>query len=150
MKTSFAMLLIVLFTINFSMAQKPEKKGERYNMAKELQLTPDQETAYKKLQETKHANIKDLRQKIAEHQKGLDATMVDKGASKDLIYEQIDIIGRLKAQVQKERVNFMFGMKDVLTAEQYEVFIEKKKEQNTAVREKQRQKQHQPYRKSNN
>jgi Spy/CpxP family protein refolding chaperone len=150
MKTTITVMMAILFACHISMAQNPEQKGERYNLVKELQLNPDQEAAYKKLQETKHANIKDLRQKITEQQKSLDAAIVEKDASKDLIYEQIDIIGGLKAQVQKERVNFMFGMKDVLTTEQYEVFLEKKKEQNTAVREKQKEKQQKPYRKSKN
>jgi Spy/CpxP family protein refolding chaperone len=136
MKTTITVMMAILFACQISMAQNPEQKGERYNWAQELQLNPDQVAAYKKLQETKHANIKDLQQNITEQQKNLEAEIFDKDASKDLIYEQIDIIGRLKAQVQKERVNFMFGMKDVLTAEQYEVFLEKKKEQNTAVREK--------------
>jgi periplasmic protein CpxP/Spy len=117
----------ILFAICFSFcflavhAQETlnEFKEEKENIVKELNMTPEQEKEYIQLREKRRSSTMQLHNNISLLRKEMRIAMNDESSSKDQIFSFIDKISNLKAQVQKERIEFIFGMKEILTPEQF-------------------------------
>ncbi len=120
MKSAVLILSCVFFSITLNAQDTQiQKKHEKRDLVKELNMTPDQEKAYLQLKEKRRNSVKELNENIVTLRKEMNKLMDEENCTKDQVFSYIDKIGNLKNQIQKERIEFMFAMKDVLSAEQY-------------------------------
>lgn len=122
MKTKSALVLLLsmflTLMINAQDAQS-QKKNERRDLVKELNMSPEQEKEYIQLKEKRRNSTRELQENISSLRKEMRIAMKDESSSKDQIFSYVDKISVLKAQVQKEKIEFLFGMKQILTPEQF-------------------------------
>lgn len=117
-------MIIVLSCVFFSItlhAQdvQNQKMNEKHDLVKELKMNPEQEKEYLQLREKRISSTKQLHENISALRSEMRIAMKDESSSKEQIFSYIDKISDMKAQIQKERIEFMFGMKEILTPEQF-------------------------------
>jgi Spy/CpxP family protein refolding chaperone len=132
MKTKLILAsILIVFTLNAVKAQQDENcdHKKKWDPVTELQLTPEQETQFNALKETKRSSMKELRTEMQGLQKAYHMALKDHTVPKEKLYTYIDEMTALESNMKKLHVDFMFALRDVLTPEQYVKFMEHHKNQ---------------------
>jgi Spy/CpxP family protein refolding chaperone len=88
-------------------------------MAKELNLTPDQEARLKEAKETHRAQIEKLRLALKEKRKALRDELSKPGVTRQSVEPLVAEIKAMEAGLTDQRIQGIFAVKEILTPEQF-------------------------------
>lgn len=126
---SVAVLFSILFIASSAVAQQQDdcEQKNKWDPVVELQLTPEQADQFNALRDSKRTSMKEFRTKMQNLQKEYHLAMQDQTVPKEKLYEYIDQMASVESDMKKLNVDFMFGLRDFLTPEQYAKFQEHQK-----------------------
>jgi periplasmic protein CpxP/Spy len=116
-----AVVLLLLFSAAYA-------AGDREEMYKDLGLTAEQQAKMKELREQGREKARALFAQQKEVMEKLRAELEKPGATRESVRELVAQAKALHAQGLELRLDRVFQLKEVLTAEQYEKFQKKIKE----------------------
>jgi Spy/CpxP family protein refolding chaperone len=106
--------------------QKHEKMFEK--MAKELNLTADQQAKLKANREGKRAKMQSLREAMKANRQKFQEAVKKPGATRAGVQPLIDEMKSLQGQIMDQMADGIFGAKEILTPEQFEKMQNKMEE----------------------
>lgn len=96
-----------------------DDKGRIEAMAKELNLTPDQETRLKEIKEAHRAQAKKSHLTLKEKYQALRDELSKPGVTRQAVEPIVAEINRLEAGMTKQRIEGIFEVKEIMTPEQF-------------------------------
>ncbi len=96
---------------------------------KKMELSAEQEVKFSELKTKKKEQTAPLVDSLKQYKSSLHL-LLKEGENQSQIYEHVEKIGNLKIQIEKIHIDFILGVKEILSPEQYEIFIEKQHQRN--------------------
>ncbi len=133
-QTTTAIILSLLLSLSVQ-AQNGQGRGNgegkgKYHqqMIQELDLTEQQQKDMKALKESKPTDRKAKREEAKKHREELDELLRASSVDKNAIDNKIAEISKMTAEKMNARIDHLLEVKKILTPEQFNTFLDLKKE----------------------
>ena len=104
--------------------RRPAGKGQQGAIVKALNLTPEQEHKLQENRKAQRQELAGLMEAIREKQEKLQSELKDPKATRAKLQPLIAEIKSLQVRLIDQRINGIFAVKEILTAEQFAKFQE--------------------------